>query len=77
MNTHLDDDVLSCGDDNRTMGIQSDLELGKHVQRARDIFLCHNGANKPWVGSLAEQLETVRYKDRYLGVVFDTTYKKK
>jgi hypothetical protein len=53
------------------MGIQSDLELGKHVQRARDIFLCHNGANKPWVESLAEQLETVRYKDRYLGVVFD------
>jgi predicted TIM-barrel fold metal-dependent hydrolase len=59
------------GDDNQKMGIQPDLELGKHVQRARDIFLCHNGANKPWVESLAEQLETVRYKDRYLGVVFD------
>lgn len=60
------------GDDNRKMGIQSDLELGKHVQRARDMFLCHNGANKSWVEFLAEQLETVRYKDRYLGVVFDT-----
>ena len=59
------------GDDNQKMGIQPDLELGKHVQHARDIFLCHNGANKPWVESLAEQLETVRYKDRYLGVVFD------
>jgi len=53
------------------MNVQPDLDLGKHVQRARDIFLCHNGANKPWVEALAEQLETVRYKDRYLGVVFD------
>jgi hypothetical protein len=53
------------------MIVQPDLGLGKHVQRARDIFLCHNGANKPWVEALAEQLETVRYKDRYLGVVFD------
>jgi hypothetical protein len=53
------------------MIVQPDLDLGKHVQRARDIFLCHNGANKPWVEALAEQLETVRYSDRYLGVVFD------
>jgi hypothetical protein len=53
------------------VGFQPDLELGKHVQRARDIFLCHNSADKPWVESLAEHLETVRYKDRYLGVVFD------
>ncbi len=53
------------------MSVQPDLELGKHVERGRDIFLCHNGANKPWVESLAEKLETVRYKDRYLGVVFD------
>lgn len=71
MSTHLVDDVIVSGDDNRKMENQSDLALGKHVQRARDIFLCHNGANKPWVESLAEQLETVRYKDRYLGVVFD------
>jgi TIR domain len=35
------------------------------------IFLCHNGANKPWVEALAEQLETVRHNNRYLGVVFD------
>jgi hypothetical protein len=53
------------------MIVQPDLDLGKHVQRARDIFLCHNGANKPWVEALAEQLETIRYNDRYLGVVFD------
>jgi hypothetical protein len=53
------------------MTVQPDLDLGKHVERARDIFLCHNGANKPWVEALAEQLETARYKDRHLGVVFD------
>lgn len=53
------------------MNTQSDLDLGKHVDRARDIFLCHNGANKPWVESLAEKLEAVRHKDRYLGVVYD------
>src|SRR5215471_3143962 len=35
------------------------------------FFSANNGANKPWVESLAEQLEAVRYKDRYLGVVFD------
>jgi hypothetical protein len=39
------------------MATQPDLNLGKHVDRSRDIFLCHNGANKPWVEALAEQLE--------------------
>ena len=53
------------------VSVQPDLGLGKYAQRARDMFLCHNGANKPWVESLAEQLETVRYKNRYLGVAFD------
>jgi hypothetical protein len=50
---------------------QPDLNLGKHVERSRDVFLCHNGVNKAWVESLAEQLETVRHNGRYLGVVFD------
>jgi hypothetical protein len=47
------------------MATQPDLNLGKHVDRSRDIFLCHNGANKSWVEALAEQLETVRHNNRY------------
>lgn len=70
MNTHLDDDI-DMRDNNRKMGIQSDLELGKHVQRARDIFLCHNGANKGCIESLAEQLELVRSCP---GIGFETIF---
>lgn len=39
--------------------------------RGRDIFLCHAGADKPWVEFLAERIEAVPYQDRHLGVVFD------
>jgi hypothetical protein len=37
----------------------------------KDIFLCHTGADKPWVEELAERIEMVWYQDRHLGVVFD------
>src|SRR5438034_10655441 len=50
---------------------QTVLDLGKLVTHGKDIFLCHTGADKPWVETLAERIESLRYKDRYLGVVFD------
>ncbi len=50
---------------------QARLQLGQASQEEKDIFLCHNGANKPWVEALAEHLETVPYLNRRLGVVFD------
>jgi TIR domain len=53
------------------MTTQPNLNLGKYVDRTKDIFLCHNGANKPWVEALAEHLESVPHDNRYLGVVFD------
>ena len=53
------------------MGSQTLLKLGQFPQEEKDIFLCHNGANKPWVEALAEHLETVPYLNRRLGVVFD------
>lgn len=53
------------------MAIQTDLNLGQLVPHGRDLFLCHTGADKPWVEALAERIESVRYQDRYLGVVFD------
>ena len=42
-----------------------------NILRGRDLFLCHTGANKPWVEGLAERIEAVPYQDRHLGVVFD------
>lgn len=53
------------------MSTQASLDLGKHAQREKDVFLSHTGADKPWVESLAEMLEQVRVGDRHLGVVFD------
>jgi hypothetical protein len=41
------------------------------ILRGKDIFLCHSGADKPWVENLAEMIERVPYQDRHLGVVFD------
>ncbi len=41
------------------------------ILRGKDIFLCHTGADKPWVESLAERIELVPYEDRHLGVIFD------
>src|SRR5258708_5365602 len=37
----------------------------------KDLFLCHTGADKPWVESLAKQIESIPYKSRFLQVVFD------
>jgi hypothetical protein len=42
------------------MPAQPDLNLGKHVERSRDLFLCHNGANKAWVESLAVAIRLTR-----------------
>ena len=41
------------------------------ILSGRDIFLCHTGADKPWVEMLAERIESVPYQDRHLGVIFD------
>jgi hypothetical protein len=41
------------------------------ILAGKDIFLCHTGVNKDWVEQLAERIESVPYKDRHLGVVFD------
>jgi hypothetical protein len=37
----------------------------------KDIFLCHSGAQKPWVEMLARCIEAEPYRDRNLAVVFD------
>lgn len=37
----------------------------------KDIFLCHTGADKPWVEALAEKIESVPFDGRFLRVVFD------
>jgi hypothetical protein len=37
----------------------------------KDLFLCHTGSDKPWVEALAEKVESVRYKGRFLSVAFD------
>src|SRR6187399_571653 len=38
---------------------------------AKDLFLCHTGADKPWVEALAEKVESVPFDGRFLRVVFD------
>jgi hypothetical protein len=53
------------------MAEQSKLELGRETKRGKDLFLCHTGADKPWVERLAERIEAEPYQDRHLGVVFD------
>ena len=37
----------------------------------KDLFLCHTGTDKPWVEDLAQKVESVPYKGRFLRVVFD------
>src|ERR1700751_2579359 len=37
----------------------------------KDLFLCHTGADKPWVEALAEKVESVPFDSRFLRVVFD------
>jgi hypothetical protein len=53
------------------MSQQSELQLKPVGEHGKDIFLCHTGANKPWVERLAERIEAEPYQNRFLGVVFD------
>lgn len=53
------------------MSEQSELHLKSGGERGKDIFLCHTGADKPWVERLAERIEAEPYQNRLLGVVFD------
>jgi hypothetical protein len=50
---------------------QATLRLQQPTSVEKDIFLCHNGADKPWVEALAERIEQQPYRDRNLAVVFD------
>lgn len=53
------------------MGTQATFDLQQPSSAEKDIFLCHNGADKPWVEALAERIEREPYRDRRLAVVFD------
>ena len=53
------------------MAGQAALRLERPSSLEKDIFLCHTGADKPWVEMLAHRIEAEPYRDRYLGVVFD------
>lgn len=47
---------------------QSELRLkGPVGEHGKDIFLCHTGAEKPWVEKLAEKIEA----EPYLGVFWE------
>jgi hypothetical protein len=50
---------------------QTNLGLKSPPSSEKDIFLCHNGAQKPWVEMLAERIEREPYGERNLAVVFD------
>ncbi|MBS1841514.1 MAG: toll/interleukin-1 receptor domain-containing protein [Acidobacteria bacterium] len=45
--------------------------LSKTPSPVKDLFLCHTGADKPWVEALAEKVESVPFDGRFLRVVFD------
>jgi hypothetical protein len=53
------------------MAEQAALHLRAGGDRGKDIFMCHTGADKPWVERLAERIEAEPYENRFLGVVFD------
>jgi len=50
---------------------QGRLDLKHEPSKEKDIFLCHSGAQKPWVEILAQRIEAEPYGDRNLAVVFD------
>lgn len=50
---------------------QINLGLQQPPSEEKDIFLCHNGADKPWVEMLAQRVEAQPYQKRNLAVVFD------
>jgi len=53
------------------MGSQPIFNYGGYVARGKDLFLSHTGADKPWVERLADVIEGIPFKGRYLGVVYD------
>ena len=55
----------------RPMSSQSSFNLPRQPSSEKDIFLCHTGAQKPWVEMLAERIEAEPYGNRNLATVFD------
>jgi TIR domain len=53
------------------MSGQANLGLRSMPTTEKDIFLCHNGADKAWVEMLAERIEQQPHGNRNLAVVFD------
>jgi hypothetical protein len=53
------------------MSGQANLSFSSAPSTEKDIFLCHNGADKPWVEMLAERIEQQPFGNRNLAVVFD------
>src|SRR5690348_14715120 len=53
------------------MSSQASLGFKSEPSVEKDIFLCHNGADKPWVEMLAERIEREPFGNRNLAVVFD------
>jgi hypothetical protein len=53
------------------MSGQASLGFKSTPSTEKDIFLCHNGADKAWVEMLAERIELVPFGSRTLAVVFD------
>jgi len=50
---------------------QTNLGFKPGPSTEKDIFLCHNGADKDWVEILAERIEQEPFGNRNLAVVFD------
>ncbi len=53
------------------MSGQANLGFKSVPSTEKDIFLCHNGADKAWVEMLAERIEQEPFGNRNLAVVFD------
>jgi TIR domain len=53
------------------MSSQASFNLQNPPSEEKDLFLCHSGAQKPWVETLAERIEAEPYGKRNLAVVFD------
>jgi hypothetical protein len=53
------------------MSGQASLGFKSIPSTEKDLFLCHNGADKPWVEMLAERIEEVPFGSRTLAIVFD------
>jgi AcrR family transcriptional regulator len=53
------------------MSQQSELQLKPVGEHGKDIFLCHTGANKPWVERLAERNKVSELADVTKGALFN------